>query len=69
MRRRNFIPATGLSLLGANRLLSQIPASLEITKKKRYQTIKTKVLIVGGGPAGIGAVTRISESGCRNITY
>jgi len=36
-------------------MFSQEPLLPEIIRKNRSQTIKTKVLIVGGGPAGIGA--------------
>jgi len=63
MKRRNFIAGTGLSLLGMNRLISQEPSSSEISNKKRSQIINTKVLVVGGGQAGIGAATGASKVG------
>lgn len=58
MHRRNFIAATGLSLLGLNKIFSNVSAPVQIIRKKRSQTIKTKVLVVGGGPAGIGTETK-----------
>lgn len=67
MRRRNFIAATGLSLLGASRLFGQAPASFEVNSKKRAQTIKTQVLVVGGGPAGIGAAIGSAKAGADTL--
>jgi len=67
MLRRNFIAATGISLLGLNRMVSPAPTSPEIIKKKRSQTIKTKVLIVGGGPAGIGAAIGAAKTGVETL--
>jgi hypothetical protein len=46
MQRRKFIAATGLSVLGLNKIFSQEPVLPEIIRKKRSQTIKTKVLVV-----------------------
>jgi len=70
MRRRKFIAATGLSLLGVNKLLGQVPDSpLELIRKKRSQTIKTKVLVVGGGPAGIGAAIGAAKAGAETLLY
>jgi succinate dehydrogenase/fumarate reductase flavoprotein subunit len=67
MQRRNFIAATGLSLLGLNKVFSK-PAELpEIISKKRSQTIKTNVLVVGGGPAGIGAAIGAAKSGADTL--
>jgi len=67
MRRRNFIAATGLSLFGLNRLFGEAPASLEVINKKRSQTIITKVLVVGGGPAGIGAAIGAARTGAETL--
>jgi ribulose 1,5-bisphosphate synthetase/thiazole synthase len=39
----------------------------EIVIKKRSQTIKTKVLVVGGGPAGIGAAIGSAKSGVETL--
>lgn len=66
MRRRNFLAATGLSILGANKLIGQ-PLSTEKYSKKRYQIIKTKVLVVGGGSAGIGAAIGAAKSGAETM--
>jgi ribulose 1,5-bisphosphate synthetase/thiazole synthase len=67
MKRRNFITATGLSLLGLNTISGQNPVSPEIITKKRSQTIKTKVLVVGGGPAGIGAAIGAAKTGAETL--
>lgn len=67
MQRRNFIAATGLSLLGINKLFGHVPSSLEVVNKKRLQTIKTKVLVVGGGPAGIGAAIGAAKTGAETL--
>jgi FAD dependent oxidoreductase len=67
MRRRKFIAAAGLSMLGVNKLFGQNPASPEIIGKKRSQTIKTKVLVVGGGPAGIGAAIGAAKAGADTL--
>ena len=63
MKRRKFITGAGLSILGMNRLIGQEPAISEIISKKRAQVINTKVLVVGGGPAGIGAAIGAAKSG------
>ena len=67
MKRRNFIAATGLSLLGATNLSGQIPAAKIVSGKKRAQTIHTKVLVVGGGPAGIGAAIAAAKAGAETL--
>jgi len=67
MKRRNFIAGTGLSLLGMNRLISQESSSPEIISKKRSQIINTKVLVVGGGPAGIGAAIGAAKAGADTM--
>jgi len=63
MQRRNFIAGAGLSLLGMNRLFT----SPVITNKKRYQTLRTKVLVIGGGPAGIGAAIGAAKAGAETL--
>jgi hypothetical protein len=63
MQRRNFITGAGLSLLGLNRLFS----APVITSKKRAQTLKTKVLVIGGGPAGIGAAIGAAKAGAETL--
>jgi hypothetical protein len=67
MKRRKFIAGTGLSLLGLNGLLGQERSAPEIFTKKRTQTINTKVLVVGGGPAGIGAAIGASKAGADTL--
>jgi succinate dehydrogenase/fumarate reductase flavoprotein subunit len=67
MQRRKFITATGLSVLGLNKIIGQEPVSTEIIRKKRLQAIKTKVLVVGGGPAGIGAAIGAAKSGAETL--
>ncbi len=67
MRRRNFLAATGLSLLGTTTLPGKVSASPNISSKKRLQTIKTRVLVVGGGPAGIGAAIGAAKSGAETL--
>jgi hypothetical protein len=67
MKRRKFIAATGVTLLGLNKILSQEPASNEIVRKKRASVIQTKVLVVGGGPAGIGAAIGAAKAGADTL--
>jgi hypothetical protein len=67
MQRRNFIAATGLSLLGMNKLFGNVTSSPEAVIRKRSQTIKTKVLVVGGGPAGIGAAIGSAKTGAETL--
>jgi len=67
MKRRKFIAGAGLSLLGLNKIFSQEPVSPEIFSRKRTQTLNTKVLIVGGGPAGIGAAIGAAKAGADTM--
>lgn len=67
MERRKSILISGLSLLGLNGMFNQKFVSHEIIKKKRSQVIKTDVLIVGGGPAGIGAAIGASKAGAETL--
>jgi hypothetical protein len=67
MQRRKFITASGLSLLGLNRMINNVASFPEIKRKKRFQTIKTKVLVVGGGPAGIGAAIGAAKTGAETL--
>ncbi len=67
MQRRKFLAATGLSLFGMNKLFGNLPRTPEIINKKRLQTIKTKVLVVGGGPAGIGAAIGAAKTGAETM--
>src|SRR5665647_3631554 len=67
MKRRKFLTATGVSVLGIGGLKGQIAQSLEIVRKKRSNTIKTNVLVVGGGPAGIGAAVGSAKAGAKTL--
>jgi ribulose 1,5-bisphosphate synthetase/thiazole synthase len=67
MHRRKFIAATGLSLLISNRMFGQGTPLPEINYKKRSQSLKTKVLVVGGGPAGIGAAIGAAKAGAETL--
>jgi FAD dependent oxidoreductase len=67
MQRRNFITAAGLSLLGLNKMISKVSSPFEIKKNKRFQAIKTKVLVIGGGPAGIGASIGAAKAGADTL--
>jgi hypothetical protein len=67
MQRRKFIAASGLSLLGVHKLFGNSPRSPEVISKRRSQTIKTKVLVVGGGPAGIGAAIGAAKTGADTL--
>lgn len=67
MQRRNFIAASGVSLLGLSKIFRNESALPEIVSKKRAQTIKTKVLVVGGGPAGIGAAIGAAKAGAETL--
>jgi len=67
MKRRKFIAGAGLSLLGLNKIFSQEAVSPEIFSRKRTQTLNTKVLIVGGGPAGIGAAIGAAKAGADTM--
>jgi ribulose 1,5-bisphosphate synthetase/thiazole synthase len=67
MKRRKFIAATGLSLFGLNKIISQEPSSNQIISKKRASVIQTKVLVVGGGPAGIGAAIGAAKAGAETL--
>jgi hypothetical protein len=63
MQRRKFITGAGLSLLG----LSSLSDYSFSSPKKRSQVIKTRVLVVGGGPAGIGAAIAASKAGAETL--
>lgn len=67
MKRRNFLAAIGISLVAGNKLIGQTPSSTPIFSKKRVETIKTKVLVVGGGPAGIGAAIGAAKTGAKTL--
>lgn len=67
MKRRNFITTTGLSFLGLNKIFDQQPVAPEIMVKKRSRAIKTGVLVVGGGPAGIGAAIGAAKAGAETL--
>jgi hypothetical protein len=67
MKRRKFLATTGVSLLGIGGMKGQLTQSPEIVTKKRSGTIKTTVLVVGGGPAGIGAAVGAAKAGVPTL--
>lgn len=67
MKRRKFITAAGLSIAGIGKVFGQMSESPTILKKKRLQTINTDVLVVGGGPAGIGAAIGSAKAGAKTL--
>jgi len=67
MKRRKFIAATGLSIAGIGKVFGQMAESPTILKKKRSQVINTSVLVVGGGPAGIGAAIGSAKAGAKTL--
>jgi heterodisulfide reductase subunit A-like polyferredoxin len=69
MKRRKFLATTGVSLLGLGGMKGQLTQSPEIVTKKRSSTIKTIVLVVGGGPAGIGAAVGAAKAGVTLFNF
>jgi hypothetical protein len=67
MKRRNFLTAIGISLVGGNKLLGQTISNINAFRKKRAPIIKTRVLVVGGGPAGIGAAIGAAKAGAETL--
>ncbi len=67
MKRRNFITAAGLSVFGADQVFGQEISSPMVINKKRCQAIRTGVLVVGGGPAGIGAAIGAAKAGAKTL--
>lgn len=53
--------------MGLSKIFRNESALPEIVSKKRAQTIKTKVLVVGGGPAGIGAAIGAAKAGAETL--
>ncbi|HLN22194.1 MAG TPA: FAD-dependent oxidoreductase [Bacteroidales bacterium] len=66
MKRKTFLASAGMSLLGLG-TGRKINPSPEIISKKRSNSIKTSVLVVGGGPAGIGAAIGSAKAGARTL--
>ena len=67
MQRRKFITAAGLSLLALGKIAGREIPLPGIASKKRSHTIKTAVLVVGGGPAGIGAAIGAAKAGAQTL--
>jgi len=70
MKRRNFLAAwtalsSGAALSGVNKAFGQVmPAP---NSNNTYKSIKTNVLVVGGGPAGIGAAIGAAKAGAETL--
>jgi len=70
MKRRNFLAAwtalsSGAALSGVNKAFGQVmPAP---NSNNTYKSIKTTVLVVGGGPAGIGAAIGAAKAGAETL--
>ncbi len=67
MKRRNFLTASALGILGIQSVKASGYVYQQIINKKRNQIIKTKVLVVGGGPAGIGAAIGAAKTGVETL--
>ena len=69
MKRRNFLFSGGLAMLGLGAGTKLKANSLPLTSDKRVKSelIKTDVLVVGGGPAGIGAAIGAARSGVETL--
>ncbi len=67
MKRRNFLTATALGILGIQSAKASGYAMPQIINKKRNRVIRTKVLVVGGGPAGIGAAIGAAKTGVETL--
>ena len=70
MKRRKFLAAdlalpTGMTISVMNKVFNQ--ANPAIVNKEKYKSIKTGVLVVGGGPAGIGAGIDAAKSGAETL--
>ena len=67
MKRRTFLFSGGLAVLGLGTSARSNSKRAFIATKKRRQVIKTKVLVVGGGPAGIGAAIGAAKTGVDTL--
>ena len=65
MKRRNFLLTSGLGILGIPSANGN--SAPEFITRKRRNKIKTKVLVVGGGPAGIGAAVGSALTGIDTL--
>ena len=70
MNRRKFMTTwvalnSGMAISGMKRTFGQVMPSNN--SKKRYKYIKTNVLVVGGGPAGIGAAIGAAKMGVDTL--
>jgi ribulose 1,5-bisphosphate synthetase/thiazole synthase len=67
MKRRNFLTSSALAVLGLQSAKASGYVFPQVINKKRNQKIKTKVLVVGGGPAGIGAAIGAAKTGADTL--
>lgn len=65
MKRRKFLLTSGLGALGIRAAAGN--SAPEFINRERTQKIKTKVLVVGGGPAGIGAAVGSALTGTDTL--
>ena len=70
MKRRDFLAAgialpSGMILSSCSNALKQTTPT--VSNKKRYNSIKTGVLVVGGGPAGISAAIAAAKMGVETL--
>lgn len=69
MKRRNFLFSGGLAALGlsaGSKMKANVPTRLA-HKSNKYQQLKTDILVVGGGPAGIGAALGAARTGVDTL--
>ena len=67
MKRRKFLTASGLAALGLGAANHSYALSPKQSKRIHKELIKTDVLVVGGGPAGIGAALGAARMGSKTL--
>jgi hypothetical protein len=64
-QRRQFLKQCGLVAAAAG--LSTAAPAYGVSRRKRLEAFKTEVLVVGGGPAGIGAAVGAAKAGAKTL--